>query len=36
MFDLKRFRKDKNLTQKDMADILSCGQAFISNVEKGI
>ena len=36
MFDLKRFRKDKNLTQKDMADILSCGQAFISHVEKGI
>ena len=36
MFDLNRFRKDKNLTQKDMADILSCGQAFISHVEKGI
>ena len=36
MFDLKRFRRDKNLTQKDMADILSCGQAFISHVEKGI
>lgn len=36
MFDLKRFRKDKKLTQNDLADILSCGQAFISHVEKGI
>lgn len=36
MFDLKKFRKDKNLTQNDIADILSCGQAFISHVEKGI
>lgn len=36
MFDLKRFRKDNNLTQNEMADILSCGQAFISHVEKGI
>jgi len=36
MFDLKRFRKDKNLTQNEIADILSCGQAFISHVEKGI
>lgn len=36
MFDLKRFRKDKKLTQNELADILSCGQAFISHVEKGI
>lgn len=36
MFDLKRFRKDKKLTQNEVADILSCGQAFISHVEKGI
>ena len=36
MFDLKRFRKDNKLTQEEMADILSCGQAFISHVEKGI
>lgn len=36
MFDLKRFRKDNNLTQNEIADILSCGQAFISHVEKGI
>jgi transcriptional regulator with XRE-family HTH domain len=36
MFDLKRFRKDKNLTQNEIADILSCGQAFVSHVEKGI
>jgi transcriptional regulator with XRE-family HTH domain len=34
-FDLQRFRKDKNLTQKDLTDVLSCSQPFISSVEKG-
>lgn len=34
-FDLQRFRKDKNLTQKDLTDILGCSQPFISSVEKG-
>jgi predicted transcriptional regulator len=35
MFDLKRFRKDKKLGQKDIVPILNVGQAFISQVEKG-
>lgn len=35
VFDLKQFRKDKNLTQKDLADLLGVNQVFISRVEKG-
>jgi transcriptional regulator with XRE-family HTH domain len=35
-FDLKRFRKDKKLTQVDLADLFSCNQNFISRIEAGI
>jgi len=35
-FDLKRFRKEKNLTQVDVADMFSCKQNFISNIEAGL
>lgn len=35
VFDLKQFRKDKKLTQKDLADLLKVNQVFISRVEKG-
>lgn len=34
--DLKRFRKDKNLTQLDIAELFNCKQNFISNIEAGI
>lgn len=34
--DLKRFRKDKNLTQFDVAELFKCKQNFISNIEAGI
>lgn len=34
MFDLKGFRKAFNLTQKEIAEILGCGQANISGIEK--
>ena len=34
VFDLKRFRKDKKLTQKQIAELLNCEQPFISKVEK--
>ena len=34
VFDLKRFRKDKKLTQKQIAELLNCEQTFISKVEK--
>lgn len=34
-FDLKQFRQDKNLTQKDLADLFNCNQVFISRIEKG-
>lgn len=34
-FDLKQFRKDNNLTQKDLADLFECNQVFISRIEKG-
>lgn len=33
-FDLQLFRRDKNLTQKQLAKILSCEQSFVSRVEK--
>jgi transcriptional regulator with XRE-family HTH domain len=36
VFDLKRFRKDKSLTQVDVAKMFSCNQNFISNIESGI
>lgn len=35
MFDLKRFRKDFKLGQKDIQDVLNCTQGFISHVETG-
>lgn len=35
IFDLKRFRIEKKLTQNDLADILGCKQVFISRIEKG-
>ena len=34
-FDLLSFRKDKKLTQVELADILQCKQSFISTLEKG-
>jgi phage repressor protein C with HTH and peptisase S24 domain len=34
-FDLRRFRKDKGLSQKDLASILGIGQSFISQIETG-
>lgn len=36
VFDLKRFRCDKKLTQKDVAAIFGCTQNFISNIESGV
>lgn len=36
VFDLKRFRSDKNLTQKELAELFSCNQNFISRIESGI
>lgn len=35
IFDLQRFRKNNNLTQKQLALLLECEQPFISKVEKG-
>lgn len=35
-FDLKRFRLDRKLTQKELAKILMCKQNYISNIENGI
>lgn len=35
-FDLKRFRADKKITQAEMAELFSCKQNFISNMENGI
>lgn len=35
-FDLKRFRLDRKLTQKELAEILMCKQSYISNIENGI
>lgn len=34
MFDLKRFRKDKKLTQNEIAFIFSCGQSNIAAIER--
>lgn len=36
VFDLKAFRKDKNITQKEIAEVFSCNQNFISRIESGI
>lgn len=33
MFDLKKFRKDKKISQKELAAVLSCQQSFVSQVE---
>ncbi len=35
-FDLKRFRRDRKLTQMELAEILMCKQNYISNIENGI
>ena len=35
-FDLKRFRVDRKLTQKELAELLMCQQNYISNIENGI
>ena len=35
-FDLKRFRIDRDLTQKELAELLMCKQNYISNIENGI
>lgn len=35
MIDLKRLRIEKGITQKELAELLSCGQSFIANVENG-
>lgn len=34
-FDLKRFRKENNISQKKLSDILGVGQPFISQIENG-
>lgn len=34
MFDLKRFRKDKKLTQNEIAFIFNCGQSNIAAIER--
>lgn len=36
VFDLKAFRKDKNITQAEIARMFSCNQNFISRIESGI
>lgn len=35
MFDLKGFRKDRKLSQKQISDILGIGTSFISQIETG-
>lgn len=35
MFDLKKFRSDKKITQGEIATLLGCKQGFISQIEKG-
>lgn len=36
IFDLKAFRKDKNITQMEIAKMFSCNQNFVSRIESGI
>lgn len=35
IFDLKRFRRDKKITQVELAALFSCNQNFISRIESG-
>lgn len=35
MIDIKQFRKDNNLSQIDLANILGCTQGFVSSLERG-
>lgn len=35
VFDLKRFRSDKKITQAELTTILECRQSFISAIESG-
>lgn len=35
-FDLKKFRAEKKLTQKQLAHVLGVEQSFLSNVERGV
>lgn len=35
MFDLKRFRREKKISQIDLAAAMDCGQSFISQIENG-
>jgi len=35
MFDLKRFRKERKISQTELADQLGVGQSFISQIERG-
>ncbi|GHT63130.1 hypothetical protein FACS189451_09260 [Bacteroidia bacterium] len=35
MFDLKRFRKERKINQKTLADQLGVGQPFVSQIESG-
>ena len=35
IFDLKRFRKDKKISQTKLAEMLGVGQSFISQIESG-
>ena len=35
VFDLKRFRSDKKVTQAELTSILECRQSFISAIESG-
>ena len=34
--DIKQLRKDKKLTQTDLANLLNCHQSFISSIEHGV
>lgn len=33
---IKQLRKEKNITQRALSDILGCDQAFISKIERGV
>lgn len=35
MFDLKGFRKDRKLSQKELSEVLGIGTSFISQIETG-
>lgn len=35
MIDLRTLRRDYQLSQNDLADLLGCGQSFVSQVENG-